>query len=68
MVSYQNHRANMNWVDNNDAFSHGCIGTATLGEKNATHMKRVRQIGIGYSVKVYLKKLPGGKFFSFWPS
>ena len=36
----------LKYVDNNDTVSYGCIGAATLGEKNATLVKGVRQIGI----------------------
>ena len=39
-------------VDNNDTVLYGCIRVALElqpSEENATHMKRVRQIGIGYS-------------------
>jgi hypothetical protein len=36
----------LNEFDNNDTVSYGCIGAATLGEKNATLVKGVRQIGI----------------------
>ena len=39
-------------MNDNAIFDTGCIGAATLGEKNATHIKRVRQIGIYCSVKL----------------
>ena len=45
-LSYQNDRSYLKYVDNNDTVSYGCIGAATLGEKNATLVKGVRQIGI----------------------
>ena len=49
-VSYQYLRSDLNWLDNNDTVSYGCIRFALepqLSErKNATLIKRVRQIGI----------------------
>ena len=49
-VSYQYLRSDLNWLDNNDTVSYGCIRFTLEPQpserKNATLIKRVRQIGI----------------------